>query len=93
MTVREQLLKELTEAPDTLVEELLKLCLDRKRSHSSRSNIDAALIEMLADPDYQADVTQMETEFAAAQWESRNGGSGAGSGEVSVSPISWLSQE
>jgi hypothetical protein len=69
MTVREQLLQELTEAPDTLVEELLSLCLAKKRSHSSRLDIDAALIEMLADPDYQADVTQMQAEFATAQWE------------------------
>jgi hypothetical protein len=69
MTVLEQLLQELTEAPDTLVEELLSLCRAKKRSHASRSDIDASLMEMLADPDYQADVTQMQAEFATAQWE------------------------
>jgi hypothetical protein len=68
MTTREKLLQELTEAPDTLIEELLQLCLAR-RSKASRSDIDAALMEMLADPDYQADVAQMESEFAIAQWE------------------------
>ena len=68
MTAREQLFKELTQAPDTLVEELLSLCLERRR-RLDRSAIDQALIEMLADPDYQTDVAQMEAEFATAQWE------------------------
>jgi Protein of unknown function (DUF2281) len=36
---------------------------------ANRAEIDAALIEMTADPDYQADVTQLESEFAMAQWE------------------------
>lgn len=34
-----------------------------------RSAIDTALLEMTTDPDYQADVTQLESEFATAQWE------------------------
>ena len=68
MTAREQLFKELTQAPDTLVEELLALCLER-RQKLDRSAIDQALMEMLADPGYQTDVAQMETEFATAQWE------------------------
>ena len=34
-----------------------------------RSEIDAALIEMAQDPEYQAQVLQMETEFAVASWE------------------------
>ena len=64
MTAREQLLKELTEAPETLVDELLALCLERRRKLDARSEIDQALMEMLADPDYQADVTQIEAEFS-----------------------------
>ena len=62
MTAREQLFKELTQAPDTLVDELLALCLERRRKLDG-SAIDQALIEMLADPDYQADVSQMGSEF------------------------------
>ena len=69
MTPREQLLKELTEAPENLVDELLAICLERRRKLDARSEIDKALMEMLADPDYQADVAQMEAEFATAQWE------------------------
>jgi hypothetical protein len=69
MTAREKLLQELTEAPDLLVEELLKLCIERRRATAERSEIDAALMEMLADPDYQADVSHLETEFATAEWE------------------------
>ena len=68
MTAREQLFRELTQAPDTLVDELLALCLER-RHKLDRSAIDQALIEMLADPDYQTDVARMEVEFATAQWE------------------------
>lgn len=69
MTAREKLLQELTEAPDLLVEELLRLCVERRREKEVRSAIDTALVEMLADPDYQADVAQIESEFATAQWE------------------------
>jgi Protein of unknown function (DUF2281) len=36
---------------------------------ANRAEIDAALIEMTTDPDYQADVIQLESEFATAQWE------------------------
>ncbi len=34
-----------------------------------RAEIDAALIEMAKDPEYQAQVLQMEAEFAVASWE------------------------
>jgi metal-responsive CopG/Arc/MetJ family transcriptional regulator len=34
-----------------------------------RAEIDAALMEMAQDPDYQAQVLQMEAEFAVASWE------------------------
>jgi len=34
-----------------------------------KAEIDAALIEMTQDPEYQSQVLQMEAEFAAASWE------------------------
>ena len=34
-----------------------------------RAEIDAALMEMAQDPEYQAQVLQMEAEFAVASWE------------------------
>lgn len=34
-----------------------------------RAEIDAALMEMAQDPEYQVQVLQMETEFAVASWE------------------------
>lgn len=34
-----------------------------------RAEIDAALAEMAQDPDYQAQVLQIEAEFAVASWE------------------------
>lgn len=35
----------------------------------SSAEIDAALVEMASDPDYQAEALQIEAEFATAQWE------------------------
>lgn len=35
----------------------------------SRQEIDAALLEMANDPDYQAEALQIEAEFGTAQWE------------------------
>lgn len=34
-----------------------------------RAEIDAALMEMAQDPEYQAQVLQMEAEFSVASWE------------------------
>lgn len=34
-----------------------------------RAEIDAALVEMAQDPEYQAQVLKMDTEFAVASWE------------------------
>jgi hypothetical protein len=39
------------------------------QTQDKRSQIDAALIEMAQDPEYQAQVLQMEAEFAVASWE------------------------
>ena len=53
----------------------LKLLESMKRdrvttqTQGKRSSIDAALIEMAQDPEYQAQVLQMEAEFAVASWE------------------------
>ena len=38
--------------------------ITKLQATKNRSDIDVALMEMLADPDYHADVTQMEAEFA-----------------------------
>jgi hypothetical protein len=39
------------------------------QTQGKRSEIDAALMEMAQDPEYQSQVLQMEAEFAAASWE------------------------
>ncbi|MGB7709376.1 MAG: hypothetical protein WBL95_07515 [Microcoleus sp.] len=48
-----------------LLEVLLALMRDRltTQTQGKRSEIDAALIEMVQDPEYQAQVLQMEAEF------------------------------
>ena len=54
-----------------LLEVLSALMRDRvtTQTQDKRSQIDAALIEMAQDPEYQAQVLQMEAEFAVASWE------------------------
>ena len=54
-----------------LLEVLSALMRDRAttQTQSKRAEIDAALIEMAQDPEYQAQVLQMEAEFAVASWE------------------------
>ncbi len=59
----------------TLSEEFNALPEERQESIKVRSaqirleEIDAALVEMAQDPEYQATVTQMDTEFATASWD------------------------
>ncbi len=75
----EQCLEEYLGDPDAgleVKEEVkLKLLESMKRDRvttqiqGKRSSIDAALIEMVQDPEYQAQVLQMEAEFAVASWE------------------------
>jgi metal-responsive CopG/Arc/MetJ family transcriptional regulator len=43
--------------------------LRRELEALKRAEIDAELVEMVNDEDYQKDVLQMEAEFATAQWE------------------------
>ena len=75
----EQCLEEYLGDPDAgleVKEEVkLKLLESMKRDRvttqiqGKRSSIDAALIKMVQDPEYQAQVLQMEAEFAVASWE------------------------
>jgi hypothetical protein len=54
-----------------LLEVLSALMRDREiaQTQGKRAEIDAALIEMTQDPEYQSQVLQMEAEFAAGSWE------------------------
>ncbi|MBD2296200.1 CopG family transcriptional regulator [Anabaena sphaerica FACHB-251] len=69
--------KELLEATDKAVLEgkaknrndFMVQALKRELAAQKRAEIDAALAEMARDPDYQAEVLKIETEFATAQWE------------------------
>ncbi|MBE9005039.1 CopG family transcriptional regulator [Fortiea sp. LEGE XX443] len=69
--------RELLEATDKAVLEgkarsrndFMVQALRRELAAQKRAAIDAALIEMTSDPDYQAEVLKLEAEFAAAQWE------------------------
>jgi metal-responsive CopG/Arc/MetJ family transcriptional regulator len=69
--------KDLLEATDKAVEagkaksrnDLVTRALRRELAAQKRAEIDAALAEMANDVEYQAEVLQMEAEFAPAQWE------------------------
>ncbi|MEA5576347.1 YlcI/YnfO family protein [Anabaena sp. UHCC 0451] len=69
--------KELLEATDKAVldgkaksrNDFMVQALKRELAVQRRAEIDAALAEMARDPDYQAEVLKIETEFATAQWE------------------------
>ncbi len=68
---------ELVEATDKAISqgkaksrnEFIAQALRHELAALKRAEIDAALAEMAQDPEYQAEVLKMETEFAAASWE------------------------
>jgi Arc/MetJ-type ribon-helix-helix transcriptional regulator len=49
--------------------ELIARAIQRELASIRRAEIDADLAQMGRDPEYQAEVLQMEAEFAFAQWE------------------------
>ena len=49
--------------------ELIARAIQRELALIRRAEIDADLLQMAQDPEYQAEVLQMEAEFALAQWE------------------------
>lgn len=50
-------------------DEFIMRAIRRELAALKRSEIDAALAEMAREPEYQAEVLQMEAEFAMASWE------------------------
>ncbi|MEH1850585.1 MAG: ribbon-helix-helix domain-containing protein [Nostoc sp.] len=69
--------KDLLEATDKAVQsgkarsrnEFVTRALRRELAAQKRAEIDVALAEMANDVEYQAEILQMEAEFAPAQWE------------------------
>jgi metal-responsive CopG/Arc/MetJ family transcriptional regulator len=49
--------------------ELISRAIQRELALIRRMEIDADLLQMAEDSEYQAEVLQMEAEFAVAQWE------------------------
>jgi metal-responsive CopG/Arc/MetJ family transcriptional regulator len=49
--------------------EFIARAIQRELTLMRRAEIDADLCQMANDAEYQAEVLQMETEFAVAQWE------------------------
>ncbi len=49
--------------------EFIAKAIQRELALMRRAEIDADIAQMAQDPEYQAEVLQMEAEFAVAQWE------------------------
>ncbi|WP_198648549.1 ribbon-helix-helix domain-containing protein [Cyanothece sp. BG0011] len=49
--------------------DFIALALQKALEQLKREEIDSLLVEMAQDPEYQAQVLQMETEFAPGSWE------------------------
>lgn len=49
--------------------EFFTQALQREITALKRAEIDAELLEMAQDPEYQSQVMQLEAEFASASWE------------------------
>jgi regulator of protease activity HflC (stomatin/prohibitin superfamily) len=49
--------------------ELITRAIQRELALIRRAEIDADLLEMAQDAEYQAEVLQLEAEFAVAQWD------------------------
>lgn len=72
--------KNLMEETDRRIEEgkaknrndFIALAIKKELEQLQRQEIDTALAEMAQDPEYQAQVLQMEAEFATASWEAWN---------------------
>ena len=58
-------------------DEFVVLALRHELAALQRAEIDRALVDMANDPEYQAEVLQMESEFANAQWEALQSGEAA----------------
>lgn len=50
-------------------DEFIMRAIRRELAALKRAETDTALAEMASDPEYQAEVLQMEAEFATASWE------------------------
>ncbi|MGC9502697.1 hypothetical protein [Baaleninema sp.] len=51
------------------LDEFVEMALRRELEARRQTEIDAELAEMAKDPDYIQEVTQLESEFAKADWE------------------------
>ncbi|MDC0834371.1 hypothetical protein CKA32_005355 [Geitlerinema sp. FC II] len=51
------------------LDEFVEMALRRELEARRQTEIDAELAEMAKDPDYLQEVTQLESEFAEADWE------------------------
>ena len=63
--------------------------ISRELATLKRAEIDAALAEMASAPEYQADILQMETEFATAYWKAFKLAESHEEKIVSIKKISW----
>ncbi len=76
MTVKEQLIQEIEQAPDSLVEEVLNFLLFHKNKHNPETSekialesIEEQLQRMANDPDIQAELAMINEEFKSTDMD------------------------
>jgi predicted amino acid-binding ACT domain protein len=75
MNEKEQLLKEIEQAPDYLIEEVLNFLLLTKNSSKKQANqasLEKQLQAMAEDPEIQIEITNIEREFSISEMDGLN---------------------
>jgi hypothetical protein len=75
MNEKEQLLKEIEQAPDYLIEEVLNFLLLTKNNSKKQANqadLEKQLRAMAEDPEIQTEITNIEREFLITEMDGLN---------------------
>jgi hypothetical protein len=69
MNEKEQLLKEIEQAPDYLIEEVLNFLLLIKNNSKKQASLEKQLQAMAEDPEIQIEITNIEREFLISEMD------------------------
>jgi hypothetical protein len=72
MNEKEQLLKEIEQAPDHLIEEVLNFLLLTKNNSKKQASLEKQLQAMAEDPEIQTEITNIEREFLISEMDGLN---------------------
>jgi hypothetical protein len=75
MNEKEQLLKEIEQAPDYLIEEVLNFLLltkNKSKNQANQASLEKQLQAMAEDPEIQTEITNIEREFLISEMDGLN---------------------